>query len=163
MSEQKEKDLFPQNAQLAQLSDSLYGSPSQLDAGEARELLRRGGIDPEDVKARLYRKFDALAKEYAAAGRPVPALLKQALSDLRPGVPGSPKERALVREARAVIRSVIDHAQSIQERLARLPRVTLATAYRNKKELSERDKKLLDDLAEDLLKRNNRSRPKDGR
>jgi hypothetical protein len=51
----------------------------------------------------------------------------------------------------------------MQERLARLPRVTLATAYRNKKELSERDKKLLDDLAEDLLKRNNRSRPKDGR
>jgi hypothetical protein len=163
MSEQKEKDLFPQNARLAQLSDSLYGSPSQLDAGEARELLRRAGIDPEDVKARLYRKFDALAKEYAAAGRPVPALLKQALSDLRPGVPGSPKERALVREARAAIRSVIDHAQRMQERLARLPRVTLATAYRNKKELSERDKKLLDDLAEDLLKRNNRSRPKDGR
>src|SRR5258707_15269192 len=83
MGEQKEEDLFPQNARLAQLSDSLYGSPSQLDAGEARELLRRAGIDPEDVKARLYRKFDALAKEYAAAGRPVPALLKQALSDLR--------------------------------------------------------------------------------
>jgi hypothetical protein len=51
----------------------------------------------------------------------------------------------------------------MQERLARLPRVTLATAYRNKKELSERDKKLLDDLAEDLLKRNDRSRPKEGR
>jgi hypothetical protein len=163
MSGQKEKDLFPQNARLAQLSDSLYGSPSQLDAEEARELLWRAGIDPEDVKARLYRKFDALAKEYAAAGRPVPALLKQALSDLRPGVPSSPKERASVREARAVIRSVIDRAQRIQERLARLPRVTLTTAYRNKKELSERDKKLLDDLAEDLLKRNNRSRPKDGR
>ena len=92
-----------------------------------------------------------------------PALLKQALSDLRPGVPGSPKERTLVRQARAAIRSVIEHAQRMQERLARLPRVTLATAYRNKKELSERDKKLLDDLAEDLLKRNNRSRPKDGR
>jgi len=30
MSEQKEKDLFSQNARLAQLSDSLYGSPSQL-------------------------------------------------------------------------------------------------------------------------------------
>jgi len=163
MSEQKEKDLFPQNARLGQLSDSLYGSPSQLDAGEARELLRRAGIDPEDVKARLYRKFDALAKEYAAAGRPVPALLKQALSDLRPGVPGSPKERALVREARAVIRSVIDHAQRIQERLARLPRVTLATAYRNKKELSKGGSQSHTRQPEDLLKRNNRSRPKDGR
>lgn len=163
MSEQKEKDLLPQNARLAQLSDSLYGSPSELESREARELLRRARIDPEEVKACLYRRFDALAKEYAAAGRPVPALLKQALSDLRPGVSGSPKERTLVREARAAIRSVIDHAQRMQERLARLPRVTLATAYRNKKELSERDKKLLDDLAEDLLKRNNHSRPKDGR
>src|SRR5258707_722949 len=121
------------------------------------------GMDPEDVKAHLFRKVDALGQGGAGAGRPVLALLKQALSDLRPGVPGSPKERTLVREARAAIRSVIDHAQRMQERLARLPRVTLATAYRNKKELSERDKKLLDDLAEDLLKRNNRSRPKDGR
>ena len=125
MSQQKEKDLFPQNARLAQLSDSLYGSPSELESREARELLRRAGIDPEDVKARLYRRFDALAKEYAAAGRPVPALLKQALSDLRPGVPGSPKERTLVREARAAIRSVIEHAQRMQERLARLPRALL--------------------------------------
>jgi hypothetical protein len=53
MSEQKEKDLFPQKARLAQLSDSLYGSPSELVAREARELLRRAGIDPEDVKAPL--------------------------------------------------------------------------------------------------------------
>ena len=76
MSEQKERDLFPQKARLAQLSDSLYGSPSELVARGNRELLRRAGIDPEDVKARLYRKFDALAKQYAAAGRPVPVLLK---------------------------------------------------------------------------------------
>src|SRR5258708_27989397 len=122
MSEQKEKDLFPQNARLAQLSDSLYGSPSQLDAGEARELLRRAGMDPEDVKAPLYRRFDALAKEYAAAGRPVPALLKQALSNFRPWRPAFPKERTLAREARAAIRRVIDHAQRMPERLAWLPR-----------------------------------------
>ena len=133
MSEQKEKDLFPQKARSAQLSDSLYGSPSERVAREARELLRRAGIDPEDVKARLYRKFDA---QTVRGSRPaVPGRsLKQALSDLRPGAPGSPKERALGREARAAIRSVIDHAQRMQERLARLPRVTLATAYRNKKE-----------------------------
>jgi len=39
----RRKGSFPQNARLAQLSDSLYGSPSQLDAGEPGTL-RRAGI-----------------------------------------------------------------------------------------------------------------------
>jgi len=74
MSEQKERIFFRKTRGWLNCPDSLYGSPSELESREARELLRRAGMDPEDVKARLYRRFDALAKEYAAAGRPVPAL-----------------------------------------------------------------------------------------
>jgi len=138
MSEQKERIFFRKtrgwlNCPTACTAAERAGCPGSPGT------LRRAGIDPEDVKARLYRRFDALAKEYAAAGRPVPALLKQALSDLRPAY-WFPKGKNTSSPSRAAIRSVIDHAQRMQERLARLPRVTLATAYRNKKELSERDK-----------------------
>jgi len=74
--EQKEKDLFPQNARLAQLSDSLYGSPSGLESREARGTLAARRIDPGDVKARLYRRLDAQQKSYAAAGRALSGALE---------------------------------------------------------------------------------------
>jgi len=94
VSEQKEKDLFPQNARLAQLSDSLLRQPERAgipgspgNSCGAQELIR------ETSRHALYRRFDALAKEYAQQAGPFPALLKQAaLVTLRPGVPGSPRK-----------------------------------------------------------------------
>jgi len=47
----------------------------------------------------------------------------------------------------------------MQNGLARLPRVTLATAYRKQEGTLGTGKKLLDDLAEDLLKRNKSQPP----
>jgi hypothetical protein len=75
----KEESFKEKTNRLAMLSDALYGSPGELDAAEARELLRAVGIDPEEIDARLHHKFETLASEYAATSRPVRELLPLAL------------------------------------------------------------------------------------
>jgi hypothetical protein len=80
----KEESFKEKTNRLAMLSDSLYGSPGDLDAAGARELLRAVGIDPEEIDARLQQKFKTLAREYAATGWPVPELLPLALQQPGP-------------------------------------------------------------------------------
>ena len=145
--------LFEQKAtRLTVLSDCLSGRPSEIDAAEAEELLRAGNIDPQELKARFHQRFDILAREYAAKGRRLPPLLKQALADLRPGLRSSRKERELAREARSSIRRIIEQVRRIPVLLEKAPILTFASAYRKKKGLSERDKKILEEVAQDLGK-----------
>ena len=118
---------------MALLSDRILGDPKEIDAGEAEELLRAANIDPQGLKARFHRRFDTLAKEYAAKGQRVPPLLKQALADLRPGVAHSRTERALLREAQTAVRNLLKRATQLPQLLAKVPNLTLAAAYRNKK------------------------------
>jgi hypothetical protein len=154
MTEPEKPDLFVTKAgRLALLSDQILGDPMEIDAVEAEELLRAVNIDPQELKARFHRRFDNLAKEYAAKGQRVPSLLKQALADLRPGVPHSRTERELLREAQRAVRHLLSQAKQLPRLLAKIPNLTLAAAYRHKKELSEHDKKLLDDVARNLEKR----------
>jgi hypothetical protein len=145
-------------ARIALLSDRVLGSPSEIDAAEAEDLLRAVNIDPQELKAEFHRRFDALAKEHAARGERVGRLLKQALADFRPGVSYSRPERELLREAQTAIRQVLRQVQQLPQLLQQLPAPTLATAYRKRKELSERDRELLDEIAEQL-----RNRGKDGK
>jgi hypothetical protein len=151
MTEREKPDLFTAKAsRIALLSDRILGDPKEIDAVEAEELLRAANIDPQGLKARFHRRFDNLAKEYAAKGQRVPPLLKQALADLRPGVAHSRTERELLREAQTAVRNLLKRATQLPQLLAKVPNLTLAAAYRNKKELSEHDKKLLADVARNL-------------
>ena len=131
---------------------------------EAEELLRAANIDPQELKARFHRRFDNLAKAYAAKGQRVPPLLKQALADLRPGVSHSRTERELLREAQTAVRHLLKQAKQLPQLLAKVPNLTLAAAYRSKKNLSERDRRLLDEVVQRLesrkknVKRGQRSR-----
>ena len=154
MMKDAKPDLFAARAnRVAILSDRLLGVPDEMDAAEAEELLRAADIDPQGLKARLFQRFDGLARRYAAEDRRVPPLLKQALADLRPGVSSSRGERESVREAQAAIRTFLKQAKQLPELLANLPNLTFAAAYRNRKELSEHDKELLDETAEYLQRR----------
>jgi hypothetical protein len=151
MTEREKSDLFTTKAvPLALLSDRILGDPKEIDAVEAEELLRAANIDPQELKARFHQRFDNLAKEYAARGQRVPPLLKQALADLRPGVSHSRTERELLREAQTAVRHLLKQVKQLPRLLANIPSLTLAAAYRSKKELSERDKKLLDEVARQL-------------
>jgi sugar-specific transcriptional regulator TrmB len=162
MTGREKPDFFTAKASgLVLLSDRILGDPKEIDAVEAEELLQAANIDPQELKARFHRRFDNLAREYAAKGQRVPLLLKQALADLRPGVSRSRAERELLREAQAAVRNLLKRATQLPRLLAKIPNFTLAAAYRNKKELSERDKKLLDDVARNLA--NHKKNGKAGR
>ena len=151
---------------LALLSDSILGSPEEIDAKEADKLLRKAGIEPEELKARFHQRFDRLAKGYAAKGQRVPPLLKQALADFRPGLLHSSAERELLRAAQSAVRRLLKQVKHIPDLLEKTPNLTFAAAYRKKKELSERDKNLLDEIARNLesrAKSGNRDRRPKGR
>jgi len=145
-------------ARITVLSDRVLGPPNEIDAAEAEDLLRAVNIDPQELKAEFHRRFDALAKQHAARGERVAPLLKRALADFRPGVPHSGPERELLREAQTAIRQVLRQTQQLPQLLQQLADLTLATAYRKRKELSEHDRELLDEIAEQL-----RNRGKDGK
>ncbi|HTF22925.1 MAG TPA: hypothetical protein VK937_03290 [Candidatus Limnocylindria bacterium] len=154
MTEREKPDLFATRAnRLALLADRILGDPKEIDAVEAEELLQSANIDPQELKARFHRRFDALAKEYAAKGERVPPLLKQALADFRPGVSHSRTERELLREAQTAVRRLLKQAKQLPQLLAKIPNLSLAAAYRSRKELSELDKKLLDEVAQRLASR----------
>ncbi len=154
MTEHEKTDRFAAKARrLALLSDRVLGDPQEIDTAEAEELLRAANIDPQELKARFHRRLDNLAKEYADKGQRVPPLLKQALADLRPGVPHSRTERELLREARTAVRHFLKQAKLLPQLLAKIPNLTLAAAYRSKKELSDRDRKLLDEVGQQIANR----------
>lgn len=158
MTEREKSELVAAKAnRLALLSDRILGAPEEVDAAEAEELLRATSIDPQQLKARFHWRFDELARQYASKGQRVPPLLKQALADFRPGVSSSRAERELLREARSAIRNLLKQAKRLPELLAKTPDFSLAAAYRKKTELSEHDKKLLDDVARSLEDRKNRT------
>ena len=154
MTNKNRSDSFDARAaRIAFLSDRVLGPPNEIDVAEAEDLLRALNIDPRELKAEFHRRFDALAKQYAGRGERLPSLLKQALGDFRPGVSDSRAERELLREAQAAIRQMLRQVTRLPQLLLQLPNLTLATAYRTKKELSEHDRQLLDDVAEQLRNR----------
>ena len=154
----KNKIFDARAARIALLSDRVLGPPNEIDAAEAEDLLRAMNLDPQELKAEFHRRFDALAKQHAARGERVAPLLKQALADFRPGASQSRPERELLRQAQTAIRQVLRQVQQLPQLLQQLPDLTLVTAYRRKKELSEHDRELLDEIAEQL-----RNRGKDGK
>ena len=154
MTEHPKSDSFHAKAnRLALLSDSILGSPEEIDAREAKEVLRGAGIEPEELKARFHQRFDRLAKGYAAKGQRVPPLLKKALADFRPGLSHSSAERELLREAQSAVRRLLKQVRQIPDLLEKTPNLTFAAAYRKKKDLSQRDKNLLDEIASNLESR----------
>lgn len=139
--------------ELFQLSDRLFGSAEELSLPEAEALLRATGIEPDEVVKRVRERMAATANSYSLAERAVPALLEQALAELGPEMDSSARESALFREARAAVKGVLDEVKRIRTRMTGGVSLTFASAYRKKRELSERDKKLLDDVVDDLRKR----------
>jgi hypothetical protein len=93
------------------------------------------------------------SEKYQGAGKPLPLRLRQALEDLRPGSE-KPADQATV--ARTTARSAIVRLfREIQELPARLEsgiKPEFSAAYRKRTELSVRDKKVLDEIMDELRK-----------
>lgn len=134
-----------------QLSEALLGDPSEMETAEAEELLKSAGIDPNELKASFYRRMREQSKTYTAAGRPVPPLVEKALEDLRPRDTEQDREdQSEFRMARLVIQQLLREIQELPQRLGAGFVPAFTAAYRNRTELSDRDQKTLDKIAEDL-------------
>lgn len=140
-------------ARLNRLSEVLFGEASEVDPAGAEELLRTAGIEPERLKGALYQRMLERSKKYSGGGRPVPALLRQALKDLEPIPAGSQTEGTVARTARFTMTRLLAEIRELPKLLNTGLTPQFTAAYRNRKELSARDIRVLDGVAEDLRKR----------
>lgn len=135
------------------LSDRLFGEAAEVEATEAEELLRAGGIDPARLKGDLYRRMLERSETYARAGKPLPPLLDRALRDLQPGAEANGEESPMRRAIRLYVRRLLAEIESLPKRLETGILPAFTAAYRNRRELSARDKKTLDKIAEELRRK----------
>jgi ATP-dependent Clp protease ATP-binding subunit ClpA len=140
-------------ARLNQLSEHLFGEASEVEPAEAEELLKTAGIDPARLKSSLHARFQERSQKYTSAGKSLPPHLRQALDDLRPAVHASGEESPLSRTARLQVRHLLTAIKNLPRLLEKNTAPVFIAAYRKRKELSVRDKKVLDQAAEDLRKK----------
>jgi hypothetical protein len=139
---------------LNKLSDGVFGEAAEVDSSESEELLRAAGIDPDQLKGAMYQRMRETGREYSEAGKPLPPLLKRALEDLQPPAARHLDENDLARTAEAVVARLLEEVRNLPSLLLDGHFTPVFTAaYRKKKQLSPRDKKLLDDVADELQKR----------
>lgn len=133
------------------LSEALLGDPTEIETAEAEELLKGAGLDPDVLKASLYRRMRERSGTYTAAGRPVPPLIEKALEDLRPPAAERDREdKPEFRMARLAIQQLLREIRELPQRLGAGFVPAFTAAYRNRTELSDRDQKTLDKIAEVL-------------
>jgi hypothetical protein len=134
------------------LSEALLGRPEDISLEEAQELLALAEFDVDSVSANLYRRLHKEAQQYWMAGKTLPPLLKQALDNLRPLTEPPRNEQELGKQARARVERIVEeskifpvlpHPQSSQFQVS---------AYRNKRDLTKKDRSLLDEIAEEMKK-----------
>jgi len=135
------------------LSESLFGGPHEIDANEAEGLLRSAGIVPEELTSNVGERLRQRADSYLQAEGTVPVLLQKAVEDLHPVGPWLESEMELATQARNVVRRILQQVKSSPQALSGKLEITFAAAYRGKKDLSARDKEILDCVTNDLKRR----------
>lgn len=147
------KRMDEQLTKLDVLSDRLFGEAAEVGGAEAEELLKSAGINPEGLTGSLYQRMLERGGKYSKAGLPLPPLLSRALEDLRPVAEPNEPETTTARTARLAIARLFEEIRGLPKLLGAGFTPTFAAAYRNREELSARDKQILDEVAEDLRKR----------
>jgi hypothetical protein len=140
-------------ARLNRLSDGIFGEPDEVETVEAEELLKSVSIDPARLKRSLYARFQEQSERYRNTGKPLSPLLRQALEDLRPEVNESGEESPLARTATLHVKRLLTAVKNLPRLLEMNAAPVFTAAYRKRTELSVRDKKILDKIAEDLRKK----------
>lgn len=148
-AEEVEKQIARWNA----LSDGLFGEADEIDIAEAEELLKAAGVDPARLEENLYRRMLAHREEHLRDGKPVPELLEQAIRDLQPGAGPHDDESHLLRTVRLHVKRLLTQIRNLPELLETGMTPAFTAAYRNRSELSARDKKTLDKMAAELRKK----------
>ncbi len=139
-----------QLARLNALSDRVFGEAGEIDAAEAEVLLQAAGIDPARLKSDLYERFKERSSTYAASGKPLPPRLRQALRDLEPSAQASSEESLLIRAGKLRVRRLLTEIKNLPLVLELEGTPAFTAAYRNRRELTARDKQVLDGIADEL-------------
>lgn len=147
-NQQDSKDSF------RRVFDALVPFAEELNDDDVQEILAAAGVDADTVIEKAYHSLqDVAGRRYLSQGKSVPTELREALRQMKPG---SPREQLQVKteRARAAIRSIFD---KVKENTAGLVNTKaspsrLQPAFRNKKDLSEADRKQLAELQDELDK-----------
>jgi len=67
-----------------QMAEQLTKGDDQRGSAQLANDLRQSGIDPEQLRSRLYQTAKQLAAKERAAGRPAPIALQQAIEQVAP-------------------------------------------------------------------------------
>lgn len=134
--------------------ETLFGRESDLTNEELDEELGACGIDAAELQADVHKQlFDYANHHYRTLDRDIPKNLEKALRALRPPS-AAEKAKAALGTAENLVGSFLDTVNAKSEELLRTPLPTQTRqpqfAFRNKKELSEADKDLLQSEQEDV-------------
>lgn len=147
------EDVEKQFARWSAFSDELFGEADEIDIAEAEELLKAAGVDAVRVEENLYRRMLAHREKHMGDGKPVPELLEQAIRDLQPGAGPQDDESHLLRTVRLHVKRLLTEIKNLPKVLETGKTPAFTAAYRNRSELSVRDKKTLDKIAAELRKK----------
>ena len=135
-----------------EMFNALVPPIEDLDGSEVADLLVSSGLDPDALATKAHERLQKLAgSRYLSRGKSVPAELKNALHQLR--APTMAEQVAIETDkARSAIRSIFGKvAAEISGTVANLgARAAMQPAFRNKKELTDIDRKKLSELQEEL-------------
>jgi len=118
---------------------------------EVANLLSTYGIDPEAITAKAHQHLQEVARRYSSQGKTIPPGLKNALRQLKPPTVTEKVELEASR-AKAAIRSILEEVKEKTTAAADriLPTAAPQPAFRNKKDLTDADRKQLADLQAEL-------------
>lgn len=143
------------------LSEALFGTPDEIGEEEAEQLLSEGGLDPEAINERVYKRLYAEAQQFWMAKKELPPLLKKALQDLRPLSAPPRNESELARQAEAGVERIVEKAKVLASALVPDAPLEFAESYRKKQGLTEKDRKSLNAVQEQLKRKIERLKRKD--
>ena len=113
------------------------------------ELLDAGGLDPGILKTNLHRRALQLREQCDRMGQNPPHLLERMIGDLASPTTSQESDGVVSVERQWIIKLLNDIRQ-LPQRLHAGFEPSFSNAYRNKKELSAADKKMLDRIAEEM-------------
>jgi hypothetical protein len=131
---------------------SLVPSPEELDDEEVSNILASAGIDPEATVTRAHHQLQELAaRRFLSRGENVPSELKDALRQLKPATVAD-RISLETSNARAAIRSIFEKVKARTGVAAKpvLRPAAVQPAFRNKRDLTDADRKQLAELQEEL-------------
>jgi hypothetical protein len=146
---------------ISRLSEALFGTPDEIGDEEAEQLLTEGGVDSEAQNERLYKRLYAEAQRFWTAKKELPPLLRKALEDLRPQSAPPRNESELARQAKAGVERVVEKAKLLASALVPDAPLEFAESYRKKQGLTDKDRKSLDAVQEQLKKKIEQLKRKD--